>query len=900
MMSTFLLSLAVKGTLVLGIAALAVTLLRQSRAALRHCIWAAAFAALLAIPVLDAVGPSWRVAVLPGEALPMTSTAAPAPFVDTPMPDVPADVASPAPLASPLETPSPQPVPSPTPIASPKEVSVPPASAMTWLGRLWMLGVLAVGLFWLRGFMLGRRLVGSAHVVSDPTWQARAGGASQASGLRQSVRLLRSDAFGVPVAWGWGRPTIVLPPQSETWDAERADAVLLHEMAHLRRRDAWTQGIAQVALALHWPNPLAWMAYRRFIDAREEACDDAVLRIGTTATEYASHLIAVARELAPSRLRLAAVAPMASRGGLETRVRSILDGERPRRQLGRWALGATLLLAGALGGLLAAVHPVPATAAPTSVEILAPSTLDVHDADVAVRDTGEVRHLIMLGEEDRPLATRWREAREVDEVSIDWPAWMVWGIENPAIATLRSNAPTGDWDWSSDHASFSQIVADVLPGDLPNVLFLVRLSERGSVEAIRLRSPEVPVNLVDQTVFWLGAATDADSRALFDGLYSEIRDPELRSEVAAAYAIHADTRAVLDVVGRMIQEDPSPIVREEAAEWLPRGHPNAPGVVPALVQAIEDDDAASVRHEATEALAELDLPSAQNAVQRLADTHPDPGVRSEAIEGIVEAQARGPQPVATLVQTIETDPRELMRFEALDELRSLKTERSWTAIRRLTRTHPDVNLRREAVEALAHAQADSPETITTLVQIIDSDTEEAVRREAVETLTDLNTPDAWRVVQRLSTDHPDAHIRREAIESLGKASSDPAAALTALWDVIDNDVDLGVRREAVEAIAELGTPDAYDAIRQLAESHPHRDIRSEAVEAIEMFSDKEDALSILVDIVESDADSGVRQEAIEVLVDLDTPDAWNAIRRFSENHPDVEVRVEAAKSLARR
>jgi len=902
MMSTLLLSLAIKGTLILGLGGAAVTLLRRSSASLRHCIWAAAFVALLAIPALDALGPSWRVAVLPSEAGSSSTESLVLPTEGAipravPVEETSTRTVAPAPLTSSPEQPDELAL---SVLGTSQEdlSAATSASILTWLGRLWMLGVVAVSLFWLRGVVLGRRLIGAAEPVSDPAWSARAGAAAQASGLKAPVRLLRSDAFSVPVAWGWGRPTVVLPPQSETWDTERVDAVLLHEMAHLRRRDAWTQAIAQAALALHWPNPLAWMAYRRFIDAREEACDDAVLRVGATATEYASHLIAVARELVPSRLRLIAVAPMASRSGLETRVRSILDRRRPRRQLGRWALGTTLLLAGAIGGPLAAFHPVPATAAPAPIEILAPRPVE-SEPSLAARDTGEVRQLVVLGRENRPLAERWREAREMDEVSIDWPAWMVWGIENPSIQTLRSNAPGRYWD-HAEYASFSQITSDVLPSALPNVLFLVKLSERGTVEAIRLRSPDVPVDLVDQTVFWLGTATDADSRALFDRLYTETRDPELRSEIAAAYAIHADSEAVLDAVGRMIRSDPSAIVREEAAEWLPRGHPTVPEVIPVLVQAIENDAEAPVRHEATEALAELTLPSAQSAVQRLADTHPDPGVRSEAIEGIVHAQARGPQPVARLVQTIEEDTRAQMRYEALDQLRALETESAWAAIRRLASTHPDVSLRREAVESLAHAQTNSPETVATLVHVIDTDSEDAVRREAVEALADLNTPDAWSVVQRLSTEHPDTHIRREAIESLGKTRSTSPETLTALLNAVNEDPDLGVRREAVEAISDLNSPDGWNAIRQLAGSHPHPDIRSEAVEALGKFGDSSEILSILVGVVAEDADSGVRQEAIEALARLDTPDAWNAIRRFSSDHPDVEVRVEAAESLARR
>ena len=374
-MVPLLLSLAAKGTVVLAIGASATVLFRRSSASLRHGIWAATFVALLAVPMLGVLGPSWHVAVLPSEA----SALAQAP-----------PALSPTPLAGPSAD-RPGGLSSPVPTASRSAVLV-----ATWLGGLWALGVLAVSLLWLRGFLLGRRLVRTSPVMDDGAWPTRVRAAARAIGLRPSVRLRRSEALGVPVAWGWGHPTVVLPPQSDAWDAERAHSVLLHEMAHLRRRDAWTQGVAQAALALHWPNPLAWIAYRRFLNAREQACDDAVLQVVTRPTTYASHLVAVARELRPSRLMLASVAPMIGPDELETRVRSILDDRRRRAPASRWALGVTLTLAVLTGGPLAAFQPVPAatarmeendavrwTARPASADTLDVPTLPARDPQPA-------------------------------------------------------------------------------------------------------------------------------------------------------------------------------------------------------------------------------------------------------------------------------------------------------------------------------------------------------------------------------------------------------------------------------------------------------------------------------------------------------------------------------------
>ena len=323
-----LLTLAVKGAAVFALGWAAVAMLRRSSASLRHGVWVATFAAALAVPALDGLGPTWRLVVLPPSEI-LVSTADPV-----------------ADRSVAVETVS----------ARPERGG--PTTPAAWLAGLWLVGSLIVGARWLRAYVLARRVVRTARLVDDGVWEDRLRAAARDVGVTGPVRLGLSDEVAVPVAWGWGRPTVILPRQSEGWSEGRAHAVLAHELAHLRRRDAWVQALAQATLALHWPNPLAWAAYRRLRTEREQACDDAVLRGGTPPSAYATHLVGVARALSPSRPTPTALAAMVAADELETRVRAVLDGGRRRGPAGRWAAGAALALAAAVGGPLAAFQPV--------------------------------------------------------------------------------------------------------------------------------------------------------------------------------------------------------------------------------------------------------------------------------------------------------------------------------------------------------------------------------------------------------------------------------------------------------------------------------------------------------------------------------------------------------------
>jgi TonB family protein len=132
--------------------------------------------------------------------------------------------------------------------------------------------------------------------------------------------------------------------------------VLLHELAHVRRGDVAAHCMARTALALYWWNPLAWKAWREFLKERELAADDVVLRTGERASDYAGHLLAVARSMQLAPAMGWAGVPMARRSQLEHRVAAILDSRIERSATGRaWGFAAAVA-AIAIAGPLAAVR----------------------------------------------------------------------------------------------------------------------------------------------------------------------------------------------------------------------------------------------------------------------------------------------------------------------------------------------------------------------------------------------------------------------------------------------------------------------------------------------------------------------------------------------------------------
>jgi beta-lactamase regulating signal transducer with metallopeptidase domain len=321
----FALQVAISGAVVSGLVLLAARLLRRRSAPLRYGVLLAGVFGLLAVPALVGVG--LNVPLLPaGEEIVKISAEMLPAFLDRP----------------PLEAP---------PVV--EDSSSIGDTVGTLLLIVWT-GFAVLGLMRLL-FGLGKQ----RRAIIGQTWSAawwtdeRRACLAEKVGLRRFPAVHCSPVAPMPMVVGLLRPKIVLPEQApSTWGQEQWEAVLLHEAAHIARRDPWSALAQCLAVILFWWCPLVHLMARRLNDLREAICDDYALEGPCDRIAYAELLVESAERLVNLRALPVPVGLIDSaRGGLEERITRLLAKEKePMKKLSLAGklLGASFLVAACL------------------------------------------------------------------------------------------------------------------------------------------------------------------------------------------------------------------------------------------------------------------------------------------------------------------------------------------------------------------------------------------------------------------------------------------------------------------------------------------------------------------------------------------------------------------------
>jgi len=230
----------------------------------------------------------------------------------------------------------------------------PPVVPLSWQGAVflaWLTVVLTMGLLLLQRAIFVRGLVVQAKEANDSM-------VDTLDSCRERIRLKRKIGLKVsanaasPAVCGLFRPAILVPKNlASSLNPSQLRAVLLHELAHIRRGDLWVNLAQTLLQIIYFYNPLLWLANAMIRRVREQAVDEMVLvAMGEKAQQYPQTLVDVAK-LAFKRpaLSLRLIGVVESKSALAGRIKHILNRPMPKKaKLGILGLTIVIIIAAIL------------------------------------------------------------------------------------------------------------------------------------------------------------------------------------------------------------------------------------------------------------------------------------------------------------------------------------------------------------------------------------------------------------------------------------------------------------------------------------------------------------------------------------------------------------------------
>jgi beta-lactamase regulating signal transducer with metallopeptidase domain/HEAT repeat protein len=603
--------LLAKATVILLLALAMTIVMQRASAGARHLVWLVTVAALLCVPALTAWAPL-QVRVLPAvrsiaeqySPLQKDNSQFSSKFNTVGTNKSRADRALAAPQSSSAESQSAAPFVS-------ESALVTGASAIF---LIWAAVVLAIAASLGWATMLVRRIVNRARPLNtsdwlDPLWEV-----SDRLSLDEPPRLLRSEDAKMPFACGLFTPTIVLPAECDNWSLDRRRAVLLHELAHVRRHDLVGHTLGRLACAVYWFHPLVWTAAKQLRSESERACDDLALSCGARAADYAEHLLDIVTSVRGDATPSVALA-MARRKEFEGRMLAILDPElrhsSPSRRQSATLIGSLALISIGVG----AAAPAPRDAA-ASRRAVASAPQSASSTDVQLLPKDQVKH--------------YPDSREI--------------IGGSPTHTLTNTVTT------QSTSTVLQTSQRTLTATIDAEIKAATSGAFGSPEALLKRIKEPNAR---------GTAKDSDERpALLAKVLATDASAELRRVAAWGLAEYADNQIASDALANALRKDSDARVREMAA-WALADANRSSVAIQALTAALRGDASAEVRATSAWALGSVGDRSASEALAAaLSDASPEVRKRAEWALGNADLKQAPPALIA-LLRDKDSNVREL-------------------------------------------------------------------------------------------------------------------------------------------------------------------------------------------------------------------------------------------------
>ena len=217
--------------------------------------------------------------------------------------------------------------------------------ALPYAVVVWLVGVFALSLWHLGGWAQLQRLRRQMVKKVTPALKAKLQQLSNALGIRETVDLVESALVQVPTVVGHLKPIILLPASALTGlSPEQIEAILAHELAHIKRHDYLVNMLQTVVEVLGFYHPAVWWVSHKIKVERENCCDDLAVSISGDRVAYVKALTSM-EEVRTSQLGLAIAA---SGGSLFDRIRRLLGKDPANEGRINWLPSVIAVLIGAL------------------------------------------------------------------------------------------------------------------------------------------------------------------------------------------------------------------------------------------------------------------------------------------------------------------------------------------------------------------------------------------------------------------------------------------------------------------------------------------------------------------------------------------------------------------------
>jgi TonB family protein len=550
MQAAFLFELAIKATLVIVATWGVVRRLSRASAAARSTVWASGLTFLVLLPLFMAAAPSWSLDVV------RVSTMGRA--VGALVADLSID-----------EPPAREPLPDSTPLtvrisdaqARPNVASV-AAIVLPLVSILWLIGTLVELARLSRGILMVRRMSRAAEPLEDSEWTAIVARGCAQLGLERTPTIRTSGDIDVPAVSGILQPMLLLPADCQQWSESCRRVVVLHELAHIQRRDCLIQFLTECAAAMYWFHPLIRSAASRVRHEREEACDDVVIAAGTSPTTYADHLLDLVR--AGLAVPPAPAVAFGTPSRLNQRISAILDDTRCRT-----GPASRTVTAAILAGVVAVVTL-------GGARIMAQAGPAGHIGD---HGGGTVTRVITAETRQRVRDALAAGLRDANEGVRSVAGTAIAAIQASGDAALRVETPCRancvNWDQTleplqraimnlSDESALVRLASDDVEGRRAAVGQVWPRTQRGAAALTRAL-------LDEDRIVRNGAAIRLDSVHALMAVPNWLvllgdTDPMLRERAAISLGVIGDGRAI-DPLAEALR-DPESAVRYQAARAL--------------------------------------------------------------------------------------------------------------------------------------------------------------------------------------------------------------------------------------------------------------------------------------------------------------------------------------------